>query len=85
MRFLSMQEVCALFGVTRTTIGRWEDECNFPVRVPLGMVKPSRLSNGRTKRSNCRIGFPDTEVYAWAQARMDARPSKEDGPPDEEE
>ena len=80
MRFYSLKEVCEMFGVTRTTIARWECDCGFPIRVHLGLVKPTRLPNGRTKRSNCRVGYPDVEVDAWAQRRMDERlpPSQED-------
>ena len=86
MRFYSMEEVCRMFGVTRTTIARWERDCGFPQRTLLGLVKPTRLANGRTKRSNCRVGFPDVEVDAWAQARLDERtpPSQEGDIPDEE-
>jgi predicted DNA-binding transcriptional regulator AlpA len=80
MRFLSMQEVCVMFGVSRSTIDRWEEDCGFPGRVHLGEAKPvsfqTKLGRKVTKRSNCRIGFPDEEVNAWAQQRMDARPSK---------
>jgi len=89
MRFLSMQEVCAMFGVTRSTIDRWEASCGFPARVHFGVVQPvsfrTKLGRKITKRSNCRIAFCDVEVNAWAQQRMDARPSKGDEPPDEEE
>jgi predicted DNA-binding transcriptional regulator AlpA len=77
--FYSMSEVCEMFGVSRTTIGRWEDEAGFPPRVYLGVVRPSSDTLGRRKRSNCRIGFPCSEVDAWAKTRMDnrARLSKE--------
>ena len=78
MRFYSMDEVCLMFGVTRSTIARWEMDNGFPARARLGSVKPSRLSNGRRKRSNCRIGFPDVEVDRWAQARLDERESPSD-------
>jgi predicted DNA-binding transcriptional regulator AlpA len=69
MRFLSMKEVCTMFGVTPTTIARWEEDSDFPRRTYLGRVEPIRLRDGRTKRSNCRIGFMDDEVIAWASAR----------------
>jgi predicted DNA-binding transcriptional regulator AlpA len=36
-RFLSMREVCTIFGVTRTTIARWEEELEFPRRVHAGV------------------------------------------------
>lgn len=75
MRFYTLDEVCSIFGVTRTTIARWERDCGFPPRVYLGLVKPTRLRDGRTKRSNCRVGFPDAEVHDWAQRRMDGRPA----------
>jgi predicted DNA-binding transcriptional regulator AlpA len=82
MRFLSMQEVCVMFGVSRSTIDRWEVDCGFPGRVRLGVAEPvsyrTKLGRTVTKRSNCRIGFPDVEVNAWAQQRMDARPSQGD-------
>jgi predicted DNA-binding transcriptional regulator AlpA len=80
MRFYSMEEVCLMFGVSRTTIARWEKENGFPLRAYLGSAKPTRLADGRTKRSNCRIGFPDVEVDSWAQARLDERT-----PPSDEE
>lgn len=83
-RYYSMFEVCEMFGVSRTTIGRWEnpndpDYCHFPPRVYLGPVHSSRNRLGDTKRSNCRIGYPVDEVDAWDQQRKDARklPSKE--------
>ena len=83
-RYYSMREVCEMFGVTRTTIGRWEDPedpdfCGFPPRVYLGPVHTSKNSRGQTKKSNCRIGYPVDEVDAWDQQRKDARhvPSKE--------
>lgn len=88
-----MAEVCELFGVSRTTIDRWEQDCGFPKRVYLGHVAKVRLCEKtsrrflRTKRSNCRIGFPVAEVDAWAQARMDARFAQGEGvipTPDEE-
>jgi predicted DNA-binding transcriptional regulator AlpA len=80
MKFYSMAEVCELFGVTRTTIGRWEEGNGFPFRVPLGIV-----SNKPMARRNCRVGFPQLEVDAWAKARMDARYPKGVKPsPDEE-
>jgi len=80
MRFLSMKEVCAIFGVSRSTIDRWEDEAGFPRRTELGKVKPFRRA-GRHIRSNCHIGFWDEEVLRWAQARMDERrpPSSDEG------
>ena len=87
MRFYTLNEVCVMFGVTRTTIERWERDCGFPPRAYLGLVKPTRLRDGRTKKSNCRVGFPDVEVNAWAQQRMDKRtaPSREGTvAPDEE-
>jgi predicted DNA-binding transcriptional regulator AlpA len=76
--FYSMLEVCEMFCVTRTTIGRWEDPtdddyCGFPQRVPLGPVHLSKDKLGRKKRRNCRIGYPVSEVDAWAKARMDNR------------
>jgi predicted DNA-binding transcriptional regulator AlpA len=86
-RFLSLGEVCTIFGVSRTTIARWEEELGFPRRVYLGAVRPTRLRNGRTKRSNCRIGYPEEEVIAWAQKRMDERRSPQpeaDELPDQE-
>ena len=73
MKFLSMKEICAMFGVSRSTIKRWVGEGGFPQAVQLGCVKSSRLANGRTKRSNCHIGFVSVEVVAWAQTRMEAR------------
>jgi predicted DNA-binding transcriptional regulator AlpA len=80
MKFYSMQQVCAKFGVSRTTIGRWEEKNGFPCRVALGIV-----SDDPTARRNCRIGFPDTEVDAWAQARVDARvhPGRASSPDEE--
>jgi predicted DNA-binding transcriptional regulator AlpA len=74
MKFYSMDEVCGLYGVSRTTITRWEKENSFPVRVRLGTV-----SDDPTARPNGRIGFPVKEVDAWAQARMDARTSPKKG------
>jgi predicted DNA-binding transcriptional regulator AlpA len=74
-RFLSMGEVCTIFGVSRTTIARWEEELEFPRRVLLGAVRPTGLRNGRTKRSNYRVGYPEGEVSAWAQKRTDERRS----------
>lgn len=79
MRFYTLDEVCSMFGVTRTTIARWEADNGFPPRVLLGLVKPTRLKDGRTKRSNCRVGFPDVEVDAWAKRRMDERPTPSNG------
>lgn len=79
MRFLSMKEVCEMFGVTPTTIGRWETDCGFPSRKYLGRVEPVRLRDGRTKRSNCRIGFIDDEVIAWAKARPSRQPPSYEG------
>jgi predicted DNA-binding transcriptional regulator AlpA len=83
--FYSMREVCVAFGVSRSTIDRWEVESGFPKRVYLGHVGVVRLHDKttrrflRTKRSNCRIGFPCSEVDAWAQARMDARKPLKEG------
>lgn len=85
--FYSMLQVCELFGVARSTIDRWERECGFPPRVYLGHVAPVRLHDKttrrylRTKRSNCRIGFPKAEVDAWTKARMDARAPLKEGHP----
>jgi predicted DNA-binding transcriptional regulator AlpA len=82
MKFYSMQDVCELFGVSRTTIGRWEEANGFPRRVRLGIV-----SDNPAARPNCRIGFPTIEVDSWAQKRMDdRRPSEGVKPlPDEED
>jgi predicted DNA-binding transcriptional regulator AlpA len=86
-RYYSMHETCEMFGVTRTTIGRWEDPndenyCGFPARVHLGVVRPSSDTLGRRKRSNCRIGYPVEEVDAWDQQRKDARKaSSQEGKP----
>ena len=78
MKFLSMQEVCARFGVARVTIGRWEEDNGFPRRVALGFHRPGT-------RRNCRVGFPEHEVDAWAKTRMDARVQLErSSSPDEE-
>ena len=73
--FYSMSEVCSMFNVSRTTIGRWEHPkhgCGFPRRVHLGIVRPV-VGKRVHKRSNCRIGYPKSEVDAWAKARMDER------------
>jgi predicted DNA-binding transcriptional regulator AlpA len=78
-RFLSMGELCAILGVTRTTIDRWEEEGDFPKRVYLGHVRAVRLHDKttgrylRTKRSNCRIGFSEVEVQAWINSRPKKR------------
>jgi predicted DNA-binding transcriptional regulator AlpA len=79
-RYYSMREVCEMFGVTRTTIGRWENPkdkgyCYFPPRVFLGPVHSSKSMTAENgiKRSNCRVGYPIEEVDVWDQSRKDAR------------
>lgn len=73
MRYYSMAQVCSMFTVSRTTIGRWEQECDFPKRVYLGASKSfsyrTALGKRITRRSNCRIGFPVAEVDEWASTR----------------
>ena len=59
--FYTIAEVCAFFKVSRTTVGRWEDEQGFPRGV--------RLSN----HPRGRCGFPRDEVEAWSEGRCRAR------------
>ena len=83
-----MQEVCAMFRVTHSTIDRWEATCGFAAQVYLGAIQPvsfrTKLGRKVTRRSNCRITFAEAEVLAWAQQRTDARPSQGTNFPDEE-
>jgi len=71
--FMSMGEVCAFFSVSRTTIGRWENELGFPRRVHFGRVFASTDRLGRKKRSNCHAKFCKAAVLEWAQERIDQR------------
>ena len=63
LRFLTMKEVCALTGYSRTHIYRCEAAGTFPRRVKLG---PNS------------IRFLKTEIWAWVKSRPYADPSSED-------
>jgi hypothetical protein len=83
--FYSMREVCEMLGVARSTIDRWELESGFPKRVYLGHVAPVRLHDKRTrvylrtKRSNCRIGFPKDEGDALDSGSQESSRALEGG------
>ena len=67
--FLTMKEVCALTGYSRTHIYRREAAGTFPRRVKLG---PNS------------IRFLKIEIWAWVKSRPYADPSSEDEDDDEE-
>jgi predicted DNA-binding transcriptional regulator AlpA len=78
MKFLSRKEILSLTGVSSATIKRWEDDGQFPRRVPLGVVKPvqyktGKHTNGGRKAYNCRVGWPDDEVAEWVEKRKALR------------
>ena len=62
LRFLTMKEVCALTGYSRTHIYRLEAAGQFPRRRKLSISK---------------IGFRYAEFEAWANSRPCADPSSE--------
>jgi predicted DNA-binding transcriptional regulator AlpA len=79
MKIFSIGEMSTILGVSRTTLARWEEEGSFPRRVHLGRVNASRDRLGRKKRSNCRVGYLDSEFDTWLQERKNNRlPFKED-------
>jgi prophage regulatory protein len=57
MRYLRMQDILEITGVSRTTIDRWEAEGRFPRRRKLG---------GRA------IGWLESEVLEWVNTRAEA-------------
>ena len=61
--FLTMKEVCALTGYSRTHIYRREAAGTFPRRVKLG---PNS------------IRFLKAQIWAWVESRPYADPSSED-------
>lgn len=73
MRFLSMKQVCAMVGVSRTSVDRWEEAGHFPKRKTLGIAVPVRYAKGPQagtyKSHNCRIGYSEDEVLEWMKSR----------------
>ena len=61
-RLISMKEVQQLTSLSRTHIGRLEEEGKFPLRVRL-----SRHPRGR-------VAYEATKVYDWIHKRIRERP-----------
>jgi predicted DNA-binding transcriptional regulator AlpA len=67
MEYLTVEEVCGRFKISRETLRRWEKARWFPQRV--------RLS----QHARGRCGFPKDEVDAWDLACRASRKVAEQG------
>ncbi|MFO1209588.1 MAG: AlpA family phage regulatory protein [Amaricoccus sp.] len=55
MRFLRVREVCGLIGVSKPTLYKWIKRGEFPGQVSI---------------SHNRVGFLETEVMAFMEAKI---------------
>ena len=65
-RVLSDKQVCAWFGIGRSTLWRLSKSANFPKKI---QISPGR--GGRSERELC----------VWLEARKEARALDQDGAP----